>query len=248
MLKLISINIETNKHYGRILPFFQNENPDVICLQEAPETFAVELQKLGFETFFTPMCLAKDSTSDGLITMGLMFASKHPFESKAIYYHKPTDEIVLFDRSDFHNTVSAAYIFSSFNTPEGIYNIVTTHPLKTKDGTEDEFQTGIIKVLLEKLADEESHIICGDFNIPRGYNSNYNLITDNYRDCIPDTYKSSLDKELHVKGHTEPNGPITEVYMVDYVFTQPPYQVENVRLEFGLSDHAGIVAEINKTN
>ncbi len=248
MLKLISINIETNKHYDRILPFFQRENPDVVCLQEAPESFANELQRLGFETFFTPMCIDKDPTSDELTTIGLIMASKFPFESKAIYYHKPTDEIVLFDRSDFHNTVSDAYIFSSIKTQEGIYNIATTHPLKTKDGAEDDFQIGIINVMLEKLALEESHIICGDFNIPRGYNSNYNLIAAKYKDCIPETYKSSLDKDLHVKGHNEPNGPITDVYMVDYIFTQPPYRAEHVRLEFGLSDHAGIVAEINKTD
>lgn len=33
--------------------------------------------------------------------------------------------------------------------------------------------------------------------------------------------------------------------MVDYIFTQPPYDVKNVKLVFGVSDHAAIIADIS---
>lgn len=39
--------------------------------------------------------------------------------------------------------------------------------------------------------------------------------------------------------------PIFEEYMVDYIFTQSPYWADNVKLKFGVSDHAAVIAEIN---
>jgi hypothetical protein len=36
-MKVISLNIEGNKHYELVLPFLHTENPDVICLQEVLE-------------------------------------------------------------------------------------------------------------------------------------------------------------------------------------------------------------------
>lgn len=37
MLKIISLNLERSKHLHLNLPFFQRENPDVLCLQEVLE-------------------------------------------------------------------------------------------------------------------------------------------------------------------------------------------------------------------
>jgi hypothetical protein len=34
--------------------------------------------------------------------------------------------------------------------------------------------------------------------------------------------------------------------MVDYLFSQSPYQVKDVHLAFSLSDHAAVVAEISR--
>jgi endonuclease/exonuclease/phosphatase family metal-dependent hydrolase len=248
MLKLISLNIETNKHYEKILPFFIKENPDVICLQEAPESFSTELQKLGFETYFAPMFLLDDLVGEDISEVGLLIASKFPFEAKANYYHKPAEKIIIHERENLNGTVAAAYIFFNIKTPKGIYNIATTHPLKTENGPENEFQNNHIKSMLSLLSEEPPHIICGDFNIPRGYNSNYIEMTNKYSDNIPGSYCSSLDRNIHRLGKEKISRPIFDIYMVDYIFTQPPYQAENVRLEFGVSDHAGIVAEIQKTS
>jgi len=43
-VKLISLNIEGDKHLDdKILPFFDKEKPDVLCLQEV---FAKDIQKI----------------------------------------------------------------------------------------------------------------------------------------------------------------------------------------------------------
>ena len=53
-MKLISLNIEGDKHLDdKILPFFDKEKPDVLCLQEV---FAKDIQKIcqrtGLEKYF----------------------------------------------------------------------------------------------------------------------------------------------------------------------------------------------------
>ncbi len=246
MLKIISLNMETNKHYTKILPFIKKENPDVICLQEAPESFAEELQKKGYKTFFAPMFLRDDLGGNELYTLGIMLASKLPFQAKSVYYHKPNEKIILHDRKNRNNTVATAYIFANIMTSDGLYNVATTHPLKSDDGKANDFQTKMFSSLLKLLAPEEPHMICGDFNMPRGYNTIYEEVTKKYTDAVPLSYKSSLDRDIHLLGNKKTDVPIFDIYMVDYVFTQPPYQAENVRLEFGLSDHAAVIATVTK--
>ena len=108
-------------------------------------------------------------------------------------------------------------------------------------------QTNSVEKLIALLSNRPAHILCGDFNIPRGYNSNYELITKHYTDTIPSTFTSSLDRTLHRDGSkTNLHTPIFDVYMVDYIFTKEPYQVSDVQLQFGISDHAGVIATISK--
>ena len=128
-----------------------------------------------------------------------------------------------------------------------MYSIATVHLMVTPDGKEIPAQTASVKKLLKFLDTKEPHILCGDFNIPRGYNTNYHLFTDKYIDTIPHLYTSSLDRTLHRDGNNpELHSPIFDIYMVDYIFSQPPYSVSDVRLEFGVSDHAAVLAQISK--
>ena len=90
----------------------------------------------------------------------------------------------------------------------------------------------------------DPHVFCGDFNIPRGHNVLYETLTTRYTDSVPATYASSLDKNIHRKGDDISRAHLFTSFMVDYVFTQKPYQAENVRLEFGISDHAAVVADV----
>ena len=88
--------------------------------------------------------------------------------------------------------------------------------------------------------------MCGDFNIPRHYNPLYDELTKYYVDNIPLSYISSLDPTLHYAGSHPDKKMLFDSYMVDYIFTQTPYTATDVRLEFSISDHAGVVAHISK--
>ena len=243
-LKLITLNIETNKHYNTVLPFLDKENPDVICLQEVPESFADNLNERGFQTSFAPMCIK--NLGGELHSIGVMIASRLPFTTRSNYYHGSASDVVSFDNKNHPDTTSFVYLLADIVVDGDVYRIATTHAPDTKDGKEDAFQIVCMNKALELLDVEQSHIICGDFNMPRNYNSIYKNFTEKYQDGIPLIYKSSLDKSKHRLGNKDLNQPIFDIYMVDYIFTQSPYEAKDVRLEFGVSDHAAVVGYISK--
>ena len=84
-------------------------------------------------------------------------------------------------------------------------------------------------------------------NIPRHHNFLYEKFLEQYKDNIPAEYKSSLDKSMHLFGNDSEKNVLFTDYMVDYIFSQAPYRVQNVRLEFGISDHAAVIADVFKS-
>lgn len=238
MAKLISLNVEARKHHDLIVPFLHEEKADIICLQEASKELEKILIERGYQTTFSPMCIRTDVF--GEFTQGILIASKVPQESRIITYYQIDN-----DPLSKHQNYSFSYILTKLKISNEIFNIATTHLMDTKDGKEDEVQIAGANELLKYLDEEEPHIICGDFNIPRGFNSLYEKFTARYKDTVPKHYNSSLDKNIHRLGQVELDQPIFEKYMVDYIFTQPPYDVKNVKLVFGVSDHAAIIADIS---
>lgn len=243
MLKLITINIEKNNHYSRIIPFITKEQPDVLCLQEIPESFIPELHTLGYHTTYAPrlrVLLGENEES-----LGTAFASKVPHQSRSIYYYgdEARARAILGTNPE---DMSFAYIIADIATEQGNYTIATTHLADTKDGHEDDFQIILMTNLLKLLAAEVPHCICGDFNMPRGFNALYEQFITKYTDTIPTHFASSLDKNIHRLGNVAIDEPIFEKYMVDYIFSQSPYQVSAVQLHFGVSDHAAVSANITK--
>jgi endonuclease/exonuclease/phosphatase family metal-dependent hydrolase len=100
--------------------------------------------------------------------------------------------------------------------------------------------------LLTYTENLEPHILCGDFNLPRDYNPLYERLAHAYTDNIPKTYTSSLDKNLHRLGDDSTKQHLFSSFMVDYILSRPPYLVSNVRLVFGVSDHAAVVGQVTK--
>ncbi len=246
MLKLISVNMEGEKHFPRILNLIATENPDVICLQECTEEFLRILQKQGFTTSF---CVMRwQIQNDVAYQEGNAIATKVPHTAISKHFYRPdhTLPITVPTPNDLkHHNIIIAQVPDSDGT---LYTIATTHGIYTPNGLPDEHQREGIKKLLSLLLSEKPHILCGDFNIPRGFNSLHEEITKLYQDMIPAEYQSSLDRTWHVHGKNQNlTEPIFDSYMVDYLFTKPEYTVTNVRLQFGVSDHAAVIAQIDKT-
>jgi endonuclease/exonuclease/phosphatase family metal-dependent hydrolase len=83
--------------------------------------------------------------------------------------------------------------------------------------------------------------------MPRSVNDIYPSFTGSYTDAIPASILCSIDPVLH-RTRTDPevSARISE-FMVDYIFTQPPYMAREVRQQCGVSDHCAFIAEIEKT-
>jgi hypothetical protein len=63
---------------------------------------------------------------------------------------------------------------------------------------------------------------------------------------VPAHYRSSLDNNLHRLAEKPELAHLFTDYMVDYLLVQPPYHAHDVRLEFGVSDHAAIIATLSR--
>lgn len=233
--------MERDKHIARIENLLQNEQPDVVCLQEAPEEFASNLKALGYYSNFAPTHIYNEKK------FGVTLAHTKPFTCKTTYYHQANEPVGHRDGREQICSVSNPYLIAHLVIDGKSYTVATTHAPVTKDGLEDDHQREIIDNLLHYLDKEPPHIILGDFNIPRGYNQLYSKLMDHYQDAIPSSYPSSLDRNLHRHGNNKNlDQPIFDAYMVDYLFTKEPYVANEVRLEFGVSDHAAVVANIGK--
>lgn len=242
-MKLISLNIEGRKHLARVKDFLHNANADVICLQEAPSEFCGYLESMGLACAFLPMTLRKNS--EGLHSEGLILASKQPATFESFYYYQPHEELRLFDKTNARDTCAQGAIAAKILSEGNEYTVATTHFTWTPNGsTANKAQIEDMDTLISRVALMPPHVMCGDFNIPRGFNPLYEKLVSIYTDAVPAHYASSLDKDLHRLGNDADKSILFDHFMVDYLFTQQHYTATDVSLEFGISDHAAVIATI----
>jgi exonuclease III len=71
-MKLVSINIEWNKHLDTVLPFIRTEVPDVLCLQEVDFSNLKDFEALGYASTFLPYTLDRFAESSGEFGIALL--------------------------------------------------------------------------------------------------------------------------------------------------------------------------------
>jgi exonuclease III len=239
-MKIISVNIEVNKHYDTILNLIEREKPDVICMQELLEK-DVELfkQKLGMDAVFRK---SKDiephhTYRTELIgaTEGVAIFSKKILKSETFLYVQGSKKVLeQFEEYSIH--VDRGLLWAEIEHERSVYKIATIHLPVTYLGDATPFQLVCIDIILRKLESLGEFALLGDTNAPRGKEA-FARLARSYKDNIPPKYTTSLDQELHrVKGLQ---------HMVDGFFTTPGYRVENVKLVSGVSDHMAVVGDIN---
>jgi endonuclease/exonuclease/phosphatase family metal-dependent hydrolase len=170
---------------------------------------------------------------------------------QAAYYLNAMSELPQFDSTrGIESILEVKYGVQSAIVDHGgvPYHIATTHFTWTPDGAvPSDAQHESMRAFLAHIKTLPAHVISGDFNIPRHHNPLYGELMQHYKDAIPQTLSSSLDPTLHRLGNDPDKHHLFTDYMVDYVLVQEPYRAEDVRLEFGISDHAAVVAHIKKT-
>ncbi len=235
-LSLICVNVEWSKHLDTVIPFLKAHPVDVVCIQEL-----VEKDIPVFEAVCGP-CIGYAPNGLKEIDGGIHSFGNGIFSRKEakirIEYYAGSAEVIRLDNGvsdvDVHSLVIAE--IASEGEP---YRIATTHFTWTPNGEANEIQRKHFVSLSEKLASLQEFVLCGDFNAPRGREM-FTAFAEQYTDNIPAEYETSLDPVLHTKA----GRPLP--YMVDGLFTTPTYKATDVRLEFGISDHAAIIATIEK--
>ena len=245
MIKLVSLNLERSKHLDRNIPFFQKERPDILCLQEV---FEADIDHICAETGLSHMIWQKATQHEELRNgqkeigySGSAILSRYPFlETGSSYYYLPEAGIDLqfSGGRERRETNAQGILWVKIAPADDVFVVANTHFTWTPNGEPNEHQRSDFQLLEKLLTKLPAHILVGDLNAPRG-NGMWEKFAALYSaDNIPLNITTTLDSGLHrIKGFS---------YVVDALFSAGEYQVRNVRLVSGVSDHQAVVAEIGR--
>ena len=202
-VKLVSLNIEMDKHLQRVLPFLQAEHPDVACLQEIFEKDMRTMEEaLGMKGHFEAVSVVDVSYVDGKRCpdeelakkgpQGIGFFTKLPVHLSGVeYYHGKPGEVPR------HSVdYSRFFLWRQVEKEGELFTIGTTHFTWTPDGNTSDEQAEDVTKLFRVLEQFPEIAFCGDFNAPRGREI-WGEIAKRYKDNIPQEYVSSIDPVLH---------------------------------------------------
>lgn len=244
-MKLVSLNIEKNKHYDRIFSFLEQEKADVICLQEVLEkdvSFIIDSLGMRGEYVVSDIYIGSHEAYQDVYAerQGLLILSRFVILEVEKYFYWGNENFLKASvdvfRQEFDTYCSHPILIVKVqDTLGGLYTIATTHFPVTKEGTVSETQRRILPSLFSKLNLLEEFVLCGDFNAPRG-GEIFSEIASRYKDNVPTSYATSLDQLLHRKRGLQ--------FMVDGLFTTKKYTATGTELKDGVSDHMAIISTI----
>ena len=236
-IKLVSINIEGQKHLDTVGEFLAREDADIVCLMEV-----YDIDVVGFAggdypyLVYAPNNVVEEAKPGRpRITLGVATLSKQPIlDSEILYCDHKTEETIEMLGMGTHSPVIVI-------TQIGRYSIAAIHFTWTPKMSVTQRQTKDLERLLALLKGREL-VMVGDFNIPRG-NKTYQKLLTKYRDNVPTEVETTIDPKLHRVNQVQ-KGKLAVV--VDYIWSTPKYRVSNVRTVEGVSDHCAILCEIDK--
>lgn len=232
-IRMLSLNIEGKRHLERVQAFLQRELFDVIVLQEVFEEDIHSIEKVvGSDSLFmTAMTKLEGKPWGNLV---LCHIPKHRYISK--YYVGSKEEIHEHIKERPFDQCKS-YVGVEFEHEGSFYRLLGTHFTWSPKGEPSDLQREELTKLFSVLDELDHFVIAGDFNTPRGTEI-FDTIAKKYKDNIPPEVTTTIDGNFHKAGHLQ--------YVVDGMFSTPEYAVHNVKVVDGLSDHCGIIAEIEK--
>ncbi len=243
-IRLCQLNIEESKHLELVVPFVEQGHFDVVCIQELVETDIPQLEAaIGGTCFFVPMCL-QAGIAQGIGIFSTLAVTKTlaqrygGWAGEALNEWRHTE-----DRKAQHDLLRFSLAVCDIEKEGELFRIATTHFPVTNHGQATDFQREDVHTLLGLLAAQDELMLVGDFNAPRG-GEIFALLAARYKDNVPPQYKTSLDPALHRAGKTHAHELADK--MVDGIFSTPTYQVSEVQMHSGLSDHCALTATVSK--
>lgn len=247
-MKLLSVNIEGQRHLDKIKALLIGENADVVCLAECfPDTVEfISSGKYPYQLFASTYMVDQDG-EDRLISSktrrwGEAILSKYPLIDTRITYLSMDSYGP--DNLPIHGTDNhiPALLLASVKIKGEKYQMGTVHLTWTPKATMTKRQKENVGELLSLVKNQEI-VLAGDFNILRG-NQVYGQMTSFFKDNIPPMIESTIDPDLHYR-NTKQSGILKLV--VDYIFSTSEYRVSDVRVISHVSDHCALSCVVNKS-
>lgn len=242
-MKFISCNIEGNRHLeARLLPFFQAEAADVLCLQEV---FAVDLPLLeaatGLQSIFVPQAQVTQVNphlpARGL--WGVAILAPEFVSWQAENYIGTAAVVPEFFANNDPNSMNRVLLSAQVKVAGEVFQIATTHFTWSGEGIVNDEQRRAYARLLPLLEGFKELLFCGDLNTPRGYEL-WDDLALRYLDNIPASIDTTVDKNLHKSG-------FDIRLVIDAMFSSPAYAISDVRVVPNTSDHMAVVAQVKRS-
>lgn len=241
-MKLLSLNIEGDIHLDAVIHFVRQENPDIVCFNEAFEDDAAMFKHaFDMDGFFVPSATIKVANHFRVPVRGnigsLVLTRGNIINTSVTYYDGDARRIPELSDQD-GNAANRFLLQVDIAVGDEVYTVITTHFTITKNGEVSQLQRDNLQKILKFLALQKEFVFCGDFNAPRGREI-FDTLATHYQDNIPVDVKTTLDKNIHRVGEQLPD------LVVDGLFTSPGILARNVRVVPGISDHYAVVANIS---
>lgn len=238
-LKLITLNIEGNRHLDKQIAWLKQEKPDVLCLQEL---FAVDAsvfaEELGLEPHFVPLSRVENENKYNIPTRGLwglgIFSALKTTSVQSYHYYGDDAEVPLFTDP---NSGNRALLAATVKKGRTAFNIATTHFTWSDQGEATEDQRRDLGRLMQLVSNFDELALCGDFNAPRGREI-YSILAQTLEDQLPEKITTTIDPDMHYAGALE--------LVVDSIFTTPGYKMTRVHTKSGISDHQAVIGHLKK--
>ena len=248
-MKLLSLNVEGDKHIESVRQLLERERADTVLLMEVFENNVDRfIGGLYSHHIYAPN-LVLDQDEEGSVPgnrkFGVLIASKNPITNPRYFYPEEgwsVNRVPIYDGGEVKHT--PVVMFGDVELYGEKYTVGTTHFTWTERGLITEQQRKDIEKLDEYLKKLGEFVLGGDFNLPRnlpGGNELYEYMAKSYKDNIPKEITTTIDPHLH-KVNSDKPGKLA--FMVDYIWSTPKYEVKNLRFVEGVSDHLGLVCEV----
>lgn len=240
--KLVTLNIQSDVHLDLVCGFLGRVRPDVLCLQEVYQADLSVLQSVvGFNLEHVAVAevnkpLPNMGTPKG--KWGVAIGTRFPVSAVRPFQYRDLSQVLPIPEKEGPGHVIPSAIAIQFVADATKQTVVSTHFTWSANATISPQQISDAINLKKYLTDNfPDYILCGDFNAPRG-KTLYTLLQSGLTDNLPKDITTTIDENFHYAGKLD--------LVVDTIFSTPEYQVSQVEVVGGMSDHKALVAQVEK--
>jgi endonuclease/exonuclease/phosphatase family metal-dependent hydrolase len=236
-LKLLTLNIEGDRHLDEVCSAIGVYLPHIVCLQEVLEADCARLAAIGgYQVKHAVTTRMPLGAKGGIRNWGDAVLTRVPLQDQTVTCYAADSRIRVFRQP---TDPRPALIATELEHDGQTYRIATTHFTWSSNGQATDEQYEDFGRLKQALAAYPHYVLCGDFNAPRR-GEMFAKFTDELSliDHLPPSVTSTIDPKFHYAGALQ--------LVVDTIFSTPHYQVCDVRILEGISDHKGVLASVRR--